>query len=93
MGVIQSTEDVFGVSRNLPLTYVEREHADKVLVASLSRKKHIVIYGGSKQGKTSLRKHALTEDDCVVIQCQGDRYRRELYGMLLKEGWGQNCYF
>ncbi len=85
MSKIRSIEDVYGVSRDLPLTYVERNHVDKVLISNLSRKKHIVIYGGSKQGKTSLRKHVLEESDCIVIQCQGDRYRRELYGMLLKE--------
>ncbi len=78
-------EDVYGVSRELPLTYVEREHVDKVFISNLSRKKHIVIYGGSKQGKTSLRKHVLNEIDCIVVQCQGDRTRRELYAMVLKE--------
>ena len=73
MSEIRLIEDVYGVSRDLPLTYVEREHVDKVFISSLSRRKHIVIYGGSKQGKTSLRKYALNEDDCIVIQCQGDR--------------------
>ncbi len=85
MSELRLTEEVYGVSRELPLTYVEREHVDKVLISSLSRKKHIVIYGGSKQGKTSLRKYVLKENDCVVVQCQGDRDRRELYGLILKE--------
>lgn len=85
MGEVRLTEEVFGVCRDLPLTYVEREHVDKVLLSSLSRKKHIVIYGGSKQGKTSLRKYTLNEKDCIVVQCQSDRDRRELYGMILKE--------
>jgi len=85
MEIINQIEDVFGVSRSVPKTYVEREHVDKVLVASLARKKHIVIHGGSKQGKTSLRKYALEESDCVVIQCQGNKGLRELYSMILKE--------
>ena len=82
---INKIEDVFGVSRSVPLTYVEREHVDKVLIASLTRKKHIVIHGGSKQGKTSLRKYTLEDSDCIVIQCQSNKGLRELYSMILKE--------
>jgi len=85
MEVINKVEEVFGVSRDLPKTYVERKLVDKVLVANLARKKHIVIHGGSKQGKTSLRKSALEESDCVVVQCQGGKGLRELYSMILKE--------
>jgi len=85
MEIINKIEDVFGVCRDLPKTYVERVLVDKVLIASLSRKKHIVIHGGSKQGKTCLRKSALQESDYIVIQCQGNRGLRELYSMILKE--------
>ena len=49
-------EDVFGMSRNVPLNYVERENVDDVLKNNLERKKHITIFGSSKQGKTCLRK-------------------------------------
>lgn len=35
--------DVFGNSRDLPLTYQTRESADDVLVDSLTRDKHLVI--------------------------------------------------
>ena len=51
--------EVFGVSRDTPLTYVERESVDKKFVNSLARGKHITVYGGSKQGKTSL--HAFSQ--------------------------------
>jgi hypothetical protein len=57
--VINKTADVFGVSRELPLTYVEREHVDDKLLDNLTRDKHIIIYGSSKQGKTCLRKALL----------------------------------
>lgn len=62
------TKDVFGIQRDLPLNYVERE-ADKVLLNSLDRKHHVVIYGSSKQGKTSLRKRNLKEQDYVIVHC------------------------
>ena len=62
-------DDVFGITRELPLNYVVRRSADEELIDNLTRDKHIVIYGSSKQGKTSLRKHSLEEDDYVVVQC------------------------
>lgn len=63
------TDDVFGITRDLPLNYVERDSADKMLVDNLTRDKHLVIFGSSKQGKTSLRKHSLHDDDYIVIHC------------------------
>ncbi len=64
-----TVDDVFGVVREIPLNYVPRESVDQNLIESLSRIKHIVIHGGSKQGKTCLRKHCLDEDDYIVVQC------------------------
>lgn len=66
---MHKTSDVFGISRDLPLNYVERTSADTKLVDNLTRDKHLVIFGSSKQGKTSLRKHALTEAECIVVHC------------------------
>jgi hypothetical protein len=81
---VAKLQDVFGVSRDVPLTYVERDDVDKKFVSSLAREKHIVVYGGSKQGKTSLRKHALPESDYVVVQCTGTTSRLDVYSMILK---------
>jgi AAA+ ATPase superfamily predicted ATPase len=66
---IYKTNSVYGISRELPLNYVEREEVDQRLVDNLTKDKHIVIYGSSKQGKTSLRKHCLETDDYIIIQC------------------------
>lgn len=64
-----NVDDVFGVVRDVPLNYVPREKVDQAFVEALSRTKHIVLYGGSKQGKTCLRKHCLPDDDYIVVQC------------------------
>jgi hypothetical protein len=64
------TADVFGVSRDLPLTYVERDQVDAKLLDNLTRDKHVIIYGSSKQGKTCLRRHCLQDDDYILVQCQ-----------------------
>lgn len=58
MGSHYKIDEVFGVSRDLPMNYVTRENVDEKLIDGLSRSQHIVIFGSSKQGKTSLRKNA-----------------------------------
>jgi hypothetical protein len=83
--VTYQTSDVYGISRDLPLNYVERDSADVRLVDNLSREKHLVIFGSSKQGKTSLRKHALREDDCIVIHCSNKWQISDLHAAILKK--------
>ena len=50
---IVKTADMLGIQRDVPLNYVPRSHVDTVFIDSLTRSKHIVVYGSSKQGKTS----------------------------------------
>lgn len=61
--------DVYGISRDLPLNYVARQSIDGLFVESLTRDKHIVVYGSSKQGKTCLRKYNLNDDEYIVVTC------------------------
>ena len=49
--------EVFGISRHVPLNYTTRPNVDNALVDLLTREKHIVLYGSSKQGTTCLRKY------------------------------------
>lgn len=76
-------EDVFGLVRGLPLTYVEREHVDKPFLRAINSRKHIVIRGGSKQGKTSLRKRHL-KGNTLAIQCQIDWEIRDIHLAILR---------
>lgn len=62
-------KDVYGVGRELPMNYVTRRSVDDVFVENLTRDKHIVVYGSSKQGKTSLRKNWLKDDDHIILSC------------------------
>lgn len=82
---VHTTDAVFGVSRDLPLNYVSRDAVDGKFVDSLARQQHIVIYGSSKQGKTSLRKACLADADYVVISCQNRWTLSELHAAILKE--------
>jgi hypothetical protein len=76
--------DVFGVSRDLPLNYVRRDDIDGGLLDALSRDKHIVIHGSSKQGKTSLRKWNLDDDEYVLLSCQKNWNVAALHAAILK---------
>ncbi len=52
---------------------------------ALSRDKHIVIHGSSKQGKTSLRKWNLQDDDYVLVSCQSRWQLADLLAAILKK--------
>lgn len=78
------TKDVFGIQRDLPLNYIERE-ADFILLDSLDRSHHVVIYGSSKQGKTSLRKRNLSEDDYVLVHCHNKWDITHIHNNILKQ--------
>lgn len=80
-----TTDDVFGVNRDLPMNYVVRKGVDEKFIESLSRDQHIVIYGSSKQGKTSLRKKCLMDADYIVVSCQNKWTLAELHASILKE--------
>ena len=81
---ICKTRSVYGISRELPLNYVERKEVDQKLVDNLTKDKHIVIYGSSKQGKTSLRKHCLSQDDYILIQCSNRWGLIDIHSAILK---------
>lgn len=80
-----SVDEVFGINRDLPLNYVERNSADHVLINNLARNQHLVIYGSSKQGKTSLRKHCLKSSDYIVVHCSNKWSLDHLHEAILKQ--------
>jgi len=85
MTEVHKTADVFGVSRDLPITYVERDDVDDKLLDNLTRDKHVIIYGSSKQGKTCLRRHCLGDDDYILVQCQNTWDIGKLSETILKQ--------
>ena len=78
------TDDVFGITRELPLNYVTRKSVDEKFVNNLTRERHLVIYGSSKQGKTSLRKNNLNEDDYIIVHCSNRWSISEINSAILK---------
>lgn len=76
--------DVYGIGRDLPLNYVSRKAVDEYFIANLTRDKHVIIYGSSKQGKTSLRKNCLADDDYIVVHCSNKWSLADLNAAILK---------
>jgi len=80
-----SLDEVFGINRELPMNYQTRDSADTVLVNNLSRGQHLVIYGSSKQGKTSLRKNCLEVNDYIVVHCSNKWELGDVHVAILKQ--------
>jgi hypothetical protein len=80
-----STEDVFGVRAKLVLSYVERPEVDERFVDALKTDHHVVVYGSSKQGKTSLRQKHLPEAECIVVRCNPRMALLDLYQSIVRQ--------
>ncbi|WP_336881587.1 hypothetical protein [Rhodococcus globerulus] len=85
MAKTYKTSEVFGISREIPLNYAYRKSVDTEMVNSLARDKHLVIYGSSKQGKTSLRKNHLDPSEYVVVTCLNTWNLPQLMSSVLKQ--------
>ena len=66
------------------MNYTTRPNVDEKFVDNLTRQKHIVVYGSSKQGKTCLRKHCLNENDYIHVQCSNKWTLEDIHANVLK---------
>jgi hypothetical protein len=77
--------NVFGVHAVPPeQTYVDRAGLDGRIKYLLSTGRHLVIYGPSKQGKTALRRRAIPDDECVIIQSRQKPNTEAIYDEILR---------
>ncbi|RQR75232.1 hypothetical protein [Burkholderia sp. Bp9015] len=81
---IHTVDEVFGITRNLPLNYAERSDVDGRLRDELAAAHHVVIYGSSKQGKTSLRKRCMDSSEYILVQCSNRSDIADLHSNILK---------
>ncbi|EGR0892576.1 hypothetical protein EOE71_18745, partial [Vibrio cholerae] len=84
MESIVLVDEVFRTSRDLPYNYISRTHVDDLFVESLAKQTHIVVHGSSKQGKTSLRKKNLLENDYIVLTCSNNWSIADINESILK---------
>lgn len=79
------TEDVFGVKSTLVKSYIERALVDERFKAALDSNNEVVVYGSSKQGKTSLILKHLPEDSYVKVECSPQTQPVDIYKSILRQ--------
>ncbi|ERH50305.1 ATP-binding protein [Bacillus velezensis] len=80
-----SLKDVFGISRNVLKSYVDRQQIDEDYQDKIElTDHHIVIYGETKVGKTLLRKKYVTKaENTIVIDCTKGVDLADIYTQIL----------
>ena len=79
------TNQVFGVSNEDISTYIERPKVDLLFKDGLTKNKHIIVFGASKQGKTSLTNKHLQTDDYIKINCSPNSNPIDIYKSILRQ--------
>jgi hypothetical protein len=82
---MRQTNQVYGVSNDLIDTYIERINVDEAFTSGLQKNKHIIVYGASKQGKTSLTNKHLRENDYVKVNCSPTATTLDIYNSIVRQ--------
>lgn len=82
---MRNTNQVYGVSNDLIDTYIERPIVDETFTKGLKQNKHIIVYGASKQGKTSLTNKHLNENDYVKVNCSPNSSTLDIYNSIARQ--------
>lgn len=77
--------DVFGVSPDPVLSYIERKNIDEKFRKSLDSGNHILVYGASKQGKTALVSRHLSYSDNIVVRLTPNTNVSDIYASILRQ--------
>lgn len=83
--MIYKTNDVFGVRSKLIESYIERESVDKAFKEALTDGNEVIVYGSSKQGKTSLILNNLQESQYVKVECSPQTQPLDIYKSILRQ--------
>lgn len=79
------TNDVFGVRSKLIASYIERQTVDDLFTDALKHGNEIIVYGSSKQGKTSLLLNILKSDKYVKVECSPQTQSIDIYKSILRQ--------
>lgn len=83
--MIHQTADVFGVKSTLIKSYIERDAVDEKFKSALQDGNEVIVYGSSKQGKTSLILRHLEESDYVKVECSPQTQPIDIYKSILRQ--------
>ena len=78
-------DEVFGVSAKPVLSYVERLDVDDKFRDALQTDKHIIVYGSSKQGKTSLVSKHLPYEQHLLVSLTPKTTALDIYQTILSQ--------
>lgn len=78
-------KQVFGISNQIIASYIDRKHIDNAFNEALKSQKHLIIYGSSKQGKSSLLRKHLSSDRFISIECSPLMKPVDIYSSILRQ--------
>ena len=78
-------EKVFGVINDDLSTYVSRQEIDDCFKKAFDQKRELVVYGSSKQGKTTLLNAHIKQENKVIVQCSPTITLHDIYKTILKK--------
>jgi hypothetical protein len=79
------TNDVFGVRSKLIASYIERDAVDNAFKEVLQDGNEVIVYGSSKQGKTSLILKNLDDSQYVKVECSPQTQSIDIYKSILRQ--------
>lgn len=79
------TTEVFGVKSTLIKSYIEREAVDNKFKSALKDGNEVIVYGSSKQGKTSLILKHLQPEDYIKVECSPQTEAVDIYKSVLRQ--------
>ncbi len=83
--MVHRTTDVFGVKSTLVKSYIERDSVDETFKAAIESGNEVIVYGSSKQGKTSLILTHLPKEKYVKVECSPQAGPVDLYKSVLRQ--------
>ncbi|WP_180126132.1 MULTISPECIES: hypothetical protein [unclassified Acinetobacter] len=83
--MIYKTADVFGVKSKLIASYVERLDVDNKFKDAITDGNEVIVYGSSKQGKTSLILKHLDDNNYVKVECSPQTQAIDIYKSILRQ--------
>ncbi len=78
-------EEVFGVRKEPILSYLSRDHVDNKFLDALQTDRQIIVYGSSKQGKTSLVEKYVPYKKNIAISCSPKTQVTDIYKSILRQ--------
>lgn len=79
------TTDIFGVKSKLIASYIERDAVDTRFNEAIKDGNEVIVYGSSKQGKTSLILKHLGVESYVKVECSPQTQPVDIYKSILRQ--------